>query len=130
MTSKKTIQSEIGLYGIEKVREISMKFPEVDEKVDSFGHTSFRVKDKPFVMMGEKEGQSSLAIKTLPTTQEILLLLDGFFKTPYIGQHGWTSLIIDQDINWKEIEGYILEAYLRTAPKRLCKVVSEELNIL
>jgi predicted DNA-binding protein (MmcQ/YjbR family) len=121
--SNKTIQSEHGLYGLEKVRAICTRFPEVEDKVDSFGHTSFRVKDKPFVMLGEKEETLSLAIKTHPTTQEVLLQLEGFFKTPYIGQHGWTSLIIRPETNWKEIEGYIHEAYLRTAPKRLCKVV-------
>ncbi|MCX7570245.1 MmcQ/YjbR family DNA-binding protein [Tumebacillus sp. DT12] len=110
-----------------KVREICMRLPEVAEAVDKFGHTSFRVKDKPFVIMGEQENEGesglSLAIKTLPTTQELLLQQEGYFKTPYIGQHGWTSLVTAGEPDWAEVEGYLYEAYLRTAPKSLAKLV-------
>lgn len=109
------------------VRKICMRLPEVAEQVDSFGHISFRVKDKPFVMMGEKESGYSLSIKTLPTTQEILLQQDRFSKTPYIGQHGWVSLSQTEPIDWNEIEELIIEGYLRSAPKRLAKLVLDQM---
>ncbi|MGB8956403.1 MAG: MmcQ/YjbR family DNA-binding protein [Tumebacillaceae bacterium] len=109
------------------VRKICMRLPEVAEQVDSFGHISFRVKDKPFVMMGDNESGYSLAIKTLPTTQEILLQQDRFSKTPYIGQHGWVSLNKSEQPDWKEIEELIIEGYLRSAPKRLVKLVQEQI---
>ncbi|CAH0344721.1 MmcQ/YjbR family DNA-binding protein [Bacillus sp. CECT 9360] len=99
-----------------------MEFPEVFEEVDSFGHTSFRVKDKPFVMMGEEE-RLSIAVKTLPETQEFLLQKEGFSKTPYIGQHGWTSFDFTVVPEWDDLESFITEGYLRTAPKRLAKLV-------
>ncbi|SDO02616.1 hypothetical protein SAMN04487897_107120 [Paenibacillus sp. yr247] len=46
-----------GLELLSKVRTFCSELPEVEEKVDGFGHTTFRVKDKPFVMMGETDGQ-------------------------------------------------------------------------
>ncbi|PWK07017.1 MmcQ/YjbR family DNA-binding protein [Tumebacillus permanentifrigoris] len=108
---------------VAKVRELCLALPEVTEGLDSFGHISFRVRDKPFVMMGEKDASSTLAIKTLPLTQELLLQREGFTKTPYIGQHGWVSLRTTGDLDWNEIQDLLLEGYLRTAPKRLAKLV-------
>lgn len=126
MIHNKNINSIQGNELLSKVREIAIQFPEVTEAVDKFGHTSFRVKDKPFIMMGENEEGASLAIKTLKTTQQLLLEQpERFFKTRYIGQHGWTSLFTNQDLNWEEIEGYIKEAYLQTAPKKLSNEVLE-----
>ncbi|WP_257348435.1 MmcQ/YjbR family DNA-binding protein [Pseudalkalibacillus decolorationis] len=120
MEHDKRIQSEKGQQLLKRVRQICVQYPEIEEKVDSFGHTSFRVKDKPFVMLGENNNDPSIAIKTLKTTQEILLQQEGYKKTPYIGQHGWTTFDTDS-LNWDEIEDYILEGYLRTAPKGLVK---------
>lgn len=119
------ISSKEGLALVDSVREIAMRFPEVTEQVDAFGHTSFRVNDKPFAMLGEggPEGPS-LSIKTLALTQEVLLQQDRFYKTPYIGQHGWTSILAKNIADWTEIGDYLLEGYLRAAPKRLAKLIS------
>ncbi|TFI48860.1 MmcQ/YjbR family DNA-binding protein, partial [Diaphorobacter sp. DS2] len=60
-------------------------------------------------------------------TQEFLLQEGSrFFKTPYIGQHGWTSILGDLEIEWHEAEGLIKEAYLRTAPKSILKSLKLE----
>jgi predicted DNA-binding protein (MmcQ/YjbR family) len=126
MNHDKRIHSIEGNELLSKVRAMATQFPEVTEAVDKFGHTSFRIKDKPFIMMGETGEGASLAIKTLKTTQHLLLeQKDRFFKTQYIGQHGWISLFTNQDLNWDEIGGYIKEAYLQTAPKRLSRKVME-----
>jgi predicted DNA-binding protein (MmcQ/YjbR family) len=118
------ISSKEGLALVDQVRKLAMRLPEVSEQVDAFGHTSFRVSDKPFVMLGEGgEGEPSLSIKTLPITQEHLLQRQHFYKTPYIGQHGWVSILGKDVTDWKEIESYLLEGYLRSAPKRLAKLV-------
>lgn len=118
------ISSKEGLALVDAVRKLAMRLPEVNEQVDAFGHTSFRVNDKPFAMLGEGglEGPS-LSLKTLKLTQETLVQQDRFYKTPYIGQHGWTSIRGKDITDWKEIEDYLLEGYLRSAPKRLAKLV-------
>ncbi|MGC5324842.1 MmcQ/YjbR family DNA-binding protein [Brevibacillus sp. SYSU BS000544] len=121
------IKSTRGLELLAKVREICTSFPEVEEKIDLFGHTSFRIKDKPFVMMGEKAESSSISIKTSKETQEILLQQGNkFSKTPYIGHHGWVSLRNTDSIDWAEAEGLMKEGFLRTAPKKLVKQIIGE----
>ncbi|WP_201715990.1 MmcQ/YjbR family DNA-binding protein [Rossellomorea arthrocnemi] len=98
---------------IDEIRKLCLFYPEVHEHVDGFGHISFRVKDKPFVIIGE-----TLSIKTLPATQEILLEQPGFIKAPYIGRHGWVLVEIEK-VGWQTIEGLIREGFLIAAPKRL-----------
>jgi predicted DNA-binding protein (MmcQ/YjbR family) len=130
MLHNQHIKSEMGQNIILQVREITKPFPEVEEHIDKFGHTSFRIKDKPFVIIGESDkGIPSLAIKTLKTTQSFLLnQQDRFFKTPYVGQHGWISLYTNQSFDWKEIEGLVKEAYLQTAPKRIVAIFQSTAN--
>ncbi|ARU62133.1 phosphoribosylglycinamide formyltransferase [Tumebacillus avium] len=121
--SEKQVTSERGLTLLGQVREIAMRLPEVIEAVDKFGHTSFRVNDKPFVMMGEGDGETSLSLKVLKETQEVLLQRGGFTKTHYIGHHGWVTLDTEVAPDWNEIGELITEGYLRSAPKRLQKQV-------
>lgn len=120
---EKQIISEQGLRLVEQVRAIAMRLPEVAEAVDKFGHTSFRVNDKPFVMMGEKEADTSLSLKVLKESQEVLLQRPGFTKTNYIGHHGWVTLDTKAELDWDEIAELMTEGYLRSAPKRLQKQV-------
>ena len=126
MSVHKQITSEKGEALLAKVRDICMSLPEVTEAVDGFGHTSFRVTDKPFVMMGEGEGVTSLNIKTLLETQDMLVQKEGYSKSAYIGRHGWVSLQTDRELDWQEIRELMIEGYLRTAPKRLVKAWQAE----
>ncbi|MBP1933344.1 MmcQ/YjbR family DNA-binding protein [Ammoniphilus resinae] len=121
MEHDKTIQSKHGIEILEKVRGICETLPEVEEIVDGFGHTTFKVKGKSFVIMGESGGSIGLSFKSDKEMQFILLQQDKFFKTPYIGHHGWVSVKTDEPIDWNELGALIKEGYLRAAPKRLVK---------
>ncbi|MDR6552066.1 MmcQ/YjbR family DNA-binding protein [Paenibacillus qinlingensis] len=115
------LQSPSSLAHLARIRDFCTKLPEVEEKADEFGHTTFRVKDKPFIMLGENDGQVSTALKTELTTQEFLLGQEGtaYQKTPYIGRHGWVSIWNVDLVPWTEIQDLIVEGYARTAPKKL-----------
>lgn len=115
----KGVRSETGLAAIETIRGFVDRFPEVDEAVDKFGHTSFRVRDKPFVMLGEGESGPSLSLKAEPYTQAHLIEHRGFVRTPYIGQHGWATLRSLPPADWGEIEELVCDGYLLVAPKSL-----------
>ncbi|WP_036745334.1 MmcQ/YjbR family DNA-binding protein [Paenibacillus sp. UNC451MF] len=119
MTNHKPISSRKGLELVEKIRKQCSTFPEVTENIDSFGHTSFRVKDKPFVMLGEKD-QVFLSIKTDKDTQQFLLQQEdtNYLKTRYIGHHGWVTVRSHERADWKELEELIIEAYFRNAPRK------------
>jgi len=107
----KAVVSEEGLHALADVRALATVHPGVTEAVDKFGHTSFRVRDKPFVMMGEGPDGPSLAIKADPFTQEHLIQQGGYKKTPYIGQHGWVSLLEVPPDDWTAVGQLIEDAY-------------------
>ncbi|WP_274362925.1 MmcQ/YjbR family DNA-binding protein [Paenibacillus thermotolerans] len=119
----KTITSQQGLAMVEQVRRICEPLPEVEEIIDGFGHTVFKVKGKTFIMMGEndKDGTTGLSFKSDRENQEILLQSGRYVKTPYIGHHGWVSMKKGESIDWDELAVLLKEAYLRAAPKRLVK---------
>lgn len=121
MNHDKQLKSKAGMEMLEKVCQICVAFPEVEEIIDGFGHTTFKVKGKSFVMMGENDGHAVLSFKSDLETQQLLLQEERYVKTPYIGQHGWVSIKKGEPIDWNDLEGLIKEAYLRAAPKRLVK---------
>ncbi|WP_274650239.1 MmcQ/YjbR family DNA-binding protein [Paenibacillus humicola] len=116
------IESKEGLAMVERFGAYCMSLPGTEEEIDGFGHTSFRVKDKPYVRLGEGGGRGpGMTIRTLPETQEVLLRQPYYEKPMYIGRHGWVSLRASDPVPWEEIQGLVWEAYCRTAPKRLWK---------
>jgi predicted DNA-binding protein (MmcQ/YjbR family) len=106
---------------LESVREICLSMPEAVEIIDGFGHNTFKINGKSFVISGESEKGFRLSFKSDRETQALLLQKEYFFKTPYIGQHGWVSIENPEPENWDELSDLIQEAYLRAAPKRLVK---------
>lgn len=126
MEPREGMTSPEGLAMLERVRRICGTLPEVDEIIDGFGHNTFKVRGKSFVIMGEHGKVPGLSFKSDRETQDILLQQGGFIKTPYIGHHGWVSVKTDEPLDWDELGDLIEEAYLRAAPKRLVKQVKPQ----
>lgn len=110
---------------LEKVRTICLALPETVELIDGFGHNTFKINGKSFVISGESEKGFGLSFKSDRETQELLLQKEHFFKTPYIGRHGWVSIQNPDGEDWDVLTDLIQEAYLRAAPKRLVKQWNE-----
>lgn len=109
-----------GIDMLDNVRRICGPLPETEEIIDGFGHTVFKVRGKSFVMLGESgAGGASMSFKSDRENQEMLVQQEGFYRTPYIGQHGWVSVTNPSD--WDMLGDLLKEAYLRAAPKRLVK---------
>lgn len=106
---------------LEKVRKICLALPEAVEHIDGFGHNTFKINGKSFVISGESEKGFSLSFKSDRETQALLLQKEHFFKTPYIGQYGWVSIQNPHGEDWDELTDLIQEAYFHAAPKRLVK---------
>jgi predicted DNA-binding protein (MmcQ/YjbR family) len=104
---------------LQRLREACARLPETTEAVDGFGHTSFRVRDRPFAMMGST--RLHLAIKADHATQDVLVRTGQWEKTPFIGRHGWVSVVDFDALDWAEIEELLTEGWQRTAPKRLVR---------
>lgn len=104
---------------LERLRALCRDLPEVAEAVDGFGHTSFRVRDRPFAMMGSS--QIHLAIKADHATQDMLVKTGAWTRTPYIGQHGWVSIADLDHIDWDEIAELVEDGWRIAAPKSLVR---------
>lgn len=105
---------------IERVKKICAKLPQVEVVIDGFGHTTFKVSKKSFVLVGGgHDSNGSMSIKADPDTQRVLVKRGPYVRTPYIGQHGWVTIFGDARIDWNEIAELVTDAFNLAAPKRL-----------
>lgn len=121
MAHEQQLQTPEGQRLLVALRRACAGLPEVSEEVDGFGHTSFRVGKKSFIIAGMGENGTAISIKADPETQSALIRRGPYYKTPYIGQHGWIS--VDQPLtqDWEQIQELIVDGYRRAAPRRLLK---------
>lgn len=105
------------------LREACATLPEVREEIDGFGHTTFRVGRKSFLIAGMGEEGEAISLKADHESQAALVRRGPYYRTPYIGQHGWVSLAEPLGRHWAEVRELIVDAYRLAAPKRLAKRV-------
>ena len=67
------------------------------------------------------DGRPSLWVKAPDGVQELLVqaVPDRFFRSPYVGHHGWVGIWLDRPVDWAQIAELVRESYRMTAPKRL-----------
>jgi predicted DNA-binding protein (MmcQ/YjbR family) len=105
------------------VRALCQDLPEVHELVDGFGHHTFKVRGKSFVITGMGESGTHLAFKSDLVNQALLTRREPFFRTPYIGQHGWVSMWNPLEHDRAELAVLIEDAWRMAASKRLVKAL-------
>lgn len=115
------LQSPEGQRLLAELRRITGDLPEVDEVVDGFGHATFKVRKKSFVIAGMGEDGLSVSIKSDPTTQSFLIRRGPYYRTPYIGQHGWVSVADPLAQDRAELEELIVDGYRLAAPRTLVR---------
>ena len=103
---------------LKKLRKVCLRLPEAEETV-SFGHPTFRVRGgKIFAVLEEYKGELGICVNVGKLLQGIFLDDPRFFRTPYIGQHGWVTLrVYAARLNWNEIRELVKGSYLLAAPK-------------
>ncbi|HEX2165731.1 MAG TPA: MmcQ/YjbR family DNA-binding protein [Longimicrobiales bacterium] len=126
MNHELQLQNPEGQRLLAALRAVSGRLPEAQEVVDGFGHTTFKVRKKSFVIAGMGEDGVSISIKTDPTSQSHLIRRGSYCRTPYIGQHGWVSIRDPLAQDWAEVEELIVDAYRAAAPKRLAQLVPRD----
>ena len=87
---------------VERLRKICLALPGASETV-TFGHPTFQVAGKTFCALDVYKGETAIAVKVGKAMQGVFLDDVRFYKTPYIGKHGWVSLKVAGKLNWKEI---------------------------
>ncbi|HXZ12991.1 MAG TPA: MmcQ/YjbR family DNA-binding protein [Candidatus Sulfotelmatobacter sp.] len=102
---------------LEKLRKVCLALPDTEECV-SFGHPAFRVRGKIFAVLEEYKGELGICVKVGKELQGIFLNDSRFFRTPYIGQHGWVTLRVHAArLNWKEIADLVKASSILVAPQ-------------
>lgn len=103
------------------LRSACARLPEVEEGVDGFGHNTFKVRKKSIVIAGMGATGNAISIKSDPPTQAVLVRTGPYYRTPYIGQHGWVTIEDPLAHDWSEVEALIEDGYRLAAPRRLVK---------
>lgn len=85
-----------------KLREICLALPKSSETV-TFGHPTFQVGTKTFAVLETYKGELSICVKVGKNMQPVFLEDPRFYRTPYVGQHGWVSLRANTKLDWREI---------------------------
>jgi hypothetical protein len=100
-------------------RDIALSLPEAEER-ETWGHPTFRVRDKMFAAMAA-DGRSA-SVKATKGAQAALIGSDpDVFSVPaYVGVHGWVAINLGR-VDPEELRELVTEAWLMTAPKRLAR---------
>jgi hypothetical protein len=102
------------------LRRVALELPEATEKLTWEVHPTFRVRDKIFAILSE-DG-ASVRVKGTPEQQRALVGSDPeTFSVPsHVGRYGWIGIQLER-IDPEELREIVIEAWLRTAPRRLVK---------
>jgi hypothetical protein len=103
---------------IAQLRELALGLPGTEER-ETWGHPTFRVRDKIFASMHEGDDGAVATVKASPEEQEALVGGDPqtFSVASHVGRYGWTRIRLDR-IDLDELRELVVEAWRRTAPKR------------
>lgn len=102
---------------LNKLRKVCLGLPKAAETV-TFGHPAFQVQGKTFAVLEEHKGELGICLKVGTLLQGVFLDDPRFFRTPYIGKHGWVTLRVHAaPLNWREIRGLVKGSYDLVVPK-------------
>jgi predicted DNA-binding protein (MmcQ/YjbR family) len=104
---------------LKKLRKVCLKLTDAEETV-SFDHPTFRVRGgRIFAVLETYKGELGICFNVGKLMQGVFLDDPRFFRTPYIGQHGWVTLRTHAArLNWKEIADLVEGSYLLAEPKQ------------
>ena len=101
---------------LKRLRKICLRLPATSEGI-TFGHPTFRVEKKMFAVLEEYRGELGICLKVGTLLQGVFLDDPRFFRTPYIGKHGWVTLrVYGAPLNWKELRDLLKGSYDLVAP--------------
>ncbi len=125
-----SVESAAGLSALERLREIALELPEVNERPSHMTPTFF-IRDKKVLahLWEDHHGDGRLAIwcGAPPGVQDELVENEPerFFVPPYVGHRGWIGVRLDVDPNWDEVRQVVIDAYRLAAPKTLVRKLDE-----
>lgn len=116
-----------------RLRSICLSLPQSTE-VEAWGSPTFRV-GKLFAMYAPPSshhggGRPAVWIYSIGVEQDLVVRSrpDKYFKPAYVGPYGWIGAWLDQNPPWDEIEELLRDAWRRRAPKKLIRLLDDEID--
>lgn len=105
----------------EQVRDWVLALPGGAEvMVAEWGHPTLRVGDK--MLASGAPGQATMSVKATREEQAALLAAapEVYSSAAYVGRFGWVEVVL-AEVDPDELRELVVEAWRRTAPKKLVK---------
>lgn len=102
---------------LRKMRAICLALPDTKE-TPTWGEPHFRVGEKIFAGLGEKNGVVTIGFKLELDHADAMVRRPGFARAPYVGHKGWVSMDVTGPTDWDEARALIRESYRLIAPKK------------
>ena len=103
----------------EQVREWVLALPGTAEVfVEQWGHPTLRVNNKMFASGAPESATMTLKASTEDQAELIASDPGTYSRAPYAGRYGWVRVQLSR-VDPTELRELIVEAWRRTAPKRL-----------
>jgi predicted DNA-binding protein (MmcQ/YjbR family) len=88
---------------LKRLRQVCLGLPGATE-TRTFGHPTFQIARKTFAVLEEYKGELGICFKVGELLQGVFLRDPRFFRTPYIGKHGWVTLRVHAaPLDWNEV---------------------------
>lgn len=101
-----------------KLRAICLKLPQTSEG-SQFGHPVWRAGKKTFAIARYHEARLTFCF-WVGIEQQGLLITDARYAIPpYFGHNGWIAIDVAKNVDWKEVQGLVLQSYRHFALKRM-----------
>ncbi len=94
----------------------------------TFGHPTFQAgKKRTFVVLDDHERAGMLCLVFKADRAEQARLVDGerFFPCKFGAKHGWTSMRVDAQADWRQAKELVVESYRRVALKRMVAALDD-----
>jgi predicted DNA-binding protein (MmcQ/YjbR family) len=108
---------------LRRLRSVCLALPDASETT-TFGHPTFQVARRTFAVLERYRGRLCIVFKAEVPHQQALVE-DGarFWIAPYIGKHGWVSMLADVKLDWREVRTLVTESHrlvgrATTGPRR------------
>jgi hypothetical protein len=101
----------------DELRRVVRSLPEAEER-ETWGHPTFRVRDKMFAALSDDGRQASVKATRQEQAALIVTAPETFGVPAYVGRHGWVSVEL-ATVDPAELAELMVEAWRQTAPKRL-----------
>jgi phosphoribosylglycinamide formyltransferase-1 len=116
---------------LDQVRHLALALPEAEEKA-SHGSPGFFVTGGKFFAYfsydHHHDGVTGLLVKASGIEEQAMLIEqnpDLYYRPAYLGPSGWVGIRLDTGKNdWSDIGEWLRKSWLKSAPKRLTKLMS------